>query len=133
MQAKILVVDDQTAVRDMLIDHLEAQGYVVTHALNADEALHGVRRDRPQLVLLDVGLPSVNGLEVLRRLCRDYPTVGVIMITGNPDIALARATLQMGAIDYLFKPFDMDRVTRAVRSGVEVVRELLEKRQPSQV
>ena len=133
MPAKILIVDDQTDVRDMLIDHLAAQGYVVTHALNADEALPSVRRDQPQLVLLDVGLPSVNGLEVLRRICRDYPTVGVIMITGNPDITLARATLQMGAIDYLFKPFDMDRVTRAVRLGVEVVRELLEKRQPSQV
>jgi two-component system nitrogen regulation response regulator NtrX len=133
MPAKILVVDDQTDVRDMLIDHLAAQGYVVTHTLNADEALHSVRRDQPQLVLLDVGLPSVNGLEVLRRICRDYPTVGVIMITGNPDITLARTTLQMGAIDYLFKPFDMDRVTRAVRLGVEVVRELLEKRQPSQV
>lgn len=133
MPAKILVVDDQTDVRDILIDHLAGLGYAVTHALNADEALHGVRRDHPQLVLLDVGLPSMNGLEVLRRLCRDYPSVGVIMITGNPDIALARATLQMGAIDYLFKPFDLDRVTRAVRSGLEVVHELLEKRQPSQV
>lgn len=130
MPARILVVDDQTDVRSMLTDHLEEQGYVVTHAINADETLHSVRRDRPDLVLLDVGLPAMNGLEVLRRVCRDYPGVGVIMITGNPDTALARATLQIGAIDCLFKPFDMDRVTRAIRSGLEVVREP-EKRQPS--
>jgi DNA-binding response OmpR family regulator len=87
-------------------------------AVTAEAALACVRRDRPDLMLLDVALPGMNGLEVLRRVRRDAPTVRIIMVTGLDDEALARSTLQMGAVDSVRVPFDFEHLDRAVRAAV---------------
>jgi len=92
----ILVVDDEREILDMLTDHLEDEGYAVSQAVDGEQALEGVRREPPDLVLLDITMPGVNGLEVLRRLRRDHPRIPVVMITGIEAEALARSTFKMG-------------------------------------
>jgi two-component system response regulator (stage 0 sporulation protein F) len=121
--ARILVVDDNVWVRQLLSDYFAFRDYLVTQASNADEAFDAIGRDRPDLVLLDMGLPGTDGLEVLRRLRREHPEIGVIMITGNKDVALARETYRIGAIDCKFKPLDLDRLGRTVASTLGMIRD----------
>ncbi|MBI3628356.1 MAG: response regulator [Candidatus Rokubacteria bacterium] len=115
---KVLVVDDEREFLDTLADYLEGQGYAVARAAGGDEALACVRRDPPDAVLLDIRMPGVNGLEVLRRLRRDRPAVPVVMLTGVDDEALARSALQIGALDYVRKPFDPDQLNRVVLAAI---------------
>jgi DNA-binding response OmpR family regulator len=115
---KILVVDDEREILDLLTDHLEDEGYAVSQAVDGEQALEGARREPPDLVLLDITIPGVNGLEVLRRLRRDHPKIPVIMITGIEDEALARSTLKMGAFDYVQKPFDPYRLSALVLAAI---------------
>ncbi len=90
-----------------------------TSTSQADEqALAAVHSERPDLILLDLLLPGTNGLQVLRRVRQDDPTVSVIVMTGLEDDGLSAATIQLGAILCLRKPFGLDRLDRAVRSGV---------------
>lgn len=114
----ILIVDDQPELRELLVEHLTTQGYAVQEAWFGEQALARVREARPQLVLLDIALPGINGLEILRRIRRYDPTINIVMMTGNQDVVLARSTIQLGAMDYVFKPFEMDRFDRAVAAGM---------------
>ena len=112
---KILVVDDEQQLALAVKIRLQSKGYKVTNASTADEALAAVRRERPHLVLLDVTIPGAQGLDVLRQIRQHDSGIGVIMITGNRDPALVQATLELGAVNYLVKPFDIDRLDRVVR------------------
>jgi DNA-binding response OmpR family regulator len=114
----ILVVEDEADLRSFIAEHLTAQGFSVKEAWFAEQALASIAEERPQLVLLDIALPGINGLEILRRIRRDDPTINIIMMTGNQDVVLARSTIQLGAMDYVFKPFEMDRFDRAIAAGM---------------
>ena len=116
--ARILLVDDEIEILDVITEHLEREGYAVTRAVDGAEALRKVQNERPDLVLLDIMLPGMNGLEVLRRLRRDHPKIPVIMLTGLNDEALARTTLQMGAVDYVQKPLDPGHLKRVVLAAI---------------
>lgn len=114
----ILVVEDESELRSLLVDHLTTQGHVVKEAWFADQALTSIVSERPRLVLLDIALPGMNGLEILRRIRRYDPSINVVMMTGNQDVVLARSTIQLGAMDYVFKPFELERLDRAVAAGM---------------
>lgn len=116
--AKILLVEDEIEILDAITEYLEREGYAVTRAVDGAEALRRVDNERPDLVLLDVGLPGLSGLEVLRRLREDHPRVPVVMLTGLNDEAQARRTLQMGAVDYVRKPFDLGHLSRVVLAAI---------------
>src|SRR5256886_16400076 len=116
--AKILLVEDEIEVLDAITEYLEREGYAVTRAVDGEEALRRVENERPDLVLLDVRLPRVSGLDVLRRLREDHPRVPVVMLTGLDDEAQARRTLQMGAVDYIRKPFDLGHLNRVVLAAI---------------
>jgi DNA-binding response OmpR family regulator len=122
LRARILVVDEEDWVRDLLCEYLSTQGYSVTQAASADEAFTALRRESPDLVLLDIGLPDIDGLEVLQQIQAQRPGIGVIILTGNQDVVLARAGLQIGAVDCLFKPSGLDRLGSAVALGLERLR-----------
>ena len=107
--AKILVVDDDADVRRVLASILEPVAEVVT-AADGEDALRLLGAERPDLVLLDLTLPGVDGLEVLRRARAARPDLLVVMLTGERDLALARAALDAGARAYFTKPFDPDQV-----------------------
>jgi two-component system response regulator (stage 0 sporulation protein F) len=119
---RILVVDDEKPVLDVLSEYLQSQGYTIHSASGGIEALAAAERERPDLVLLDLRMPGLDGLEVLRRLRQAGPRPLVIMVTANEDLALARETLKSGAFDYVAKPFDfqyLDRVVAAAMAHME--------------
>ncbi|PYN12943.1 MAG: two-component system response regulator [Candidatus Rokuibacteriota bacterium] len=116
--ARILLVEDEIEILDAIAEHLEREGYAVTRAVDGAEALRKVQNERPDLVLLDVGLPGLSGFDVLQRLREDHPRVPVVMLTGLNDEAQARRTLQMGAVDYIRKPFDLGHLNRVVLAAM---------------
>jgi DNA-binding response OmpR family regulator len=114
----ILVVDDEEPVRDVLCEYLESQGFGVEAAPDGETALAALGRHRPDLVLLDVRMPGLDGVEVLRRMRHAAPHVPVIMVTANESVGLAREMLELGAFDYVAKPFDFSYLDRAVSAGL---------------
>lgn len=115
---RMLIVDDEASVRDVLYDYFVERGYTVIAAADGHEALAAFVRERPDVVLLDVRMPGLDGLTVLRRLREADPDVAVIMVTANEDLAVARETLSVGAFDYVAKPFDFDHLSRTVVTAI---------------
>ncbi len=107
MAARVLVVDDDPATVELLQEFLLAKGYEVLTASDGAEALRTVRAERPHLLLLDIMLPKLDGLEVLRQVKAIDPTVGVIMVTGVDEEAIGRQAMALGAFDYIVKPLDL--------------------------
>ncbi|MBI3007500.1 MAG: response regulator [candidate division NC10 bacterium] len=105
--AKVLVVDDEPEAVELLVEFLSSKGYEVLTATSGEEALRRVKEDRPHLVLLDIQMPKMNGLEVLRRIREIDPEMGVIMATGVNEEDVGRKALELGAFDYIVKPLDM--------------------------
>ena len=113
-RGKILVVDDEFNVAQMLAEYLTEQGYQVATAHGGIEALTKIDLERPQVILLDIRMPGMDGVEVLRRI-RSFDTqVGILMISANDDVELAKQTIAMGAFDYTLKPVDFAYLSRAV-------------------
>ena len=106
-KGKVLVVDDEGEVQQVLSHFLEIQGYEVTQAGDGLEALAAVERDRPDVVLLDVAMPGLDGVETHKRLVARHPGLPVIMATANADIPTTTRLLATGAADYVPKPFDL--------------------------
>ena len=110
----ILVVDDEPPVGQLLADFFTPKGYEVICALGGLEGLSKLEKHRPDVILLDVRMPDMDGITVLRRIREVNPWVGVLMMSGNTDTDAAKETLQLGAFDYVLKPFDLDDLDRAV-------------------
>jgi two-component system, response regulator, stage 0 sporulation protein F len=111
---KVLVVDDEPEVQHFLQDFLSLRGYEVVLAATGLDALTALEAQKPDLVLLDVAMPVMDGLETLSRIVALDPVVRVIMITANADISLTSKLLALGAVDYIPKPFDLDYLEQAV-------------------
>jgi two-component system response regulator (stage 0 sporulation protein F) len=115
---KLLVVDDEQSVVEVLSEYFSGQGYTVRTASNGHDALTALAEFRPAVVLLDVRMPGLDGVEVLRRLRAMGTSAAVIMVTANEDVELARETLKLGAFDYVAKPFDFGYLDQAVTMGL---------------
>ncbi len=115
---RILVVDDEENVVEVLSEYFGGQGYTVATASNGEEALRTLPDFRPSVLLLDVRMPGIDGVEVLRRVRAADKSVAVIMVTANEDVELARETLKLGAFDYVAKPFDFSYLDQAVTMGL---------------
>ena len=111
-------MEDEPRVAAMLRDVLVELGYIVTVAGGGAEALQLVPVFAPDVVLLDLLMPEMSGVEVLEHLRRDRPTLPVVIMSGNEDVEVARATLRDGAFDYLGKPFKIDALARVVAAAV---------------
>jgi response regulator RpfG family c-di-GMP phosphodiesterase len=115
----VLIVDDENGVRDLLTRWLEAGGYSVTTAANAEEALGRLEVSPPAVAVCDIRMPGRDGLWLAERIRQSYPETAVIMATGVQDVGPAVQTLRQGVIDYLTKPFGRDRLQEAVTRGLE--------------
>jgi DNA-binding response OmpR family regulator len=111
---RVLVVDDELDARELLQAFLVAKGYAVVTASDGEEALQKVKEERPHLILLDVRLPKLNGLEVLKHVREIDQEVGVIMITAVKEEDTGRQALQLGAFDYITKPLDLKYLERSL-------------------
>jgi DNA-binding response OmpR family regulator len=112
--AKILIVDDQPEVGAVLEEYFAGRGFAVVLAVGGLEALAKIEKDRPAMVLLDVRMPDLDGVEVLRKIREAGPNPPVLMMSGNDDLGVAQRTLALGAVDYVLKPFDFEHIGRVV-------------------
>jgi response regulator RpfG family c-di-GMP phosphodiesterase len=116
---KVLIVDDENGVRDLMSRWLEAGGYSVATASNAEEALGRLEDIAPAVALCDIRMPGHDGLWLAERIRQRCPETAVIMATGVQDVGPAVESLRQGVIDYLTKPFGRDRLRDAVVRGLE--------------
>jgi two-component system, OmpR family, response regulator ResD len=112
---RVLVVDDEPMVREVLARYLEKEGYEVDVAEDGEQALSAYSASRPDVVLLDLMLPRVDGLEVFRRM-RDLSPTAVIMLTAKGEETDRVVGLELGADDYVTKPFSPREVVARVRA-----------------
>ncbi|HJX22155.1 MAG TPA: response regulator, partial [Steroidobacteraceae bacterium] len=119
---RILIVDDNEANRDILDTRLKAHGYVTLQAVDGEEALVATRQHLPDLILLDVMMPKLGGIEVCRRIKGDasLPFTPVILVTAKSDTQDVVAGLDAGADEYLAKPIDQAALVARVRSMLRV-------------
>jgi DNA-binding NtrC family response regulator len=104
--SRILIVDDDRRILQLLGDSLK-QDYAVETAMNAGEALAVIQQRRPDLVLLDVMLPGMSGIHLLKEIKQRDPTIGVVIMTGSGNAALVDQALESGASRFVRKPLDM--------------------------
>jgi len=112
--SKILVVDDEPEVRKLMEHFLTDRGYQVRLAANGREGLAAIDSFAPDVVLLDMHMPEMDGLETLKELAVRAPGLPVIMVTVNEDVQTTSQLLQLGAADYVPKPFNLDYLEQAI-------------------
>jgi two-component system response regulator MprA len=106
--ARVLIADDDSSTRDVLRRFLGEKGFEVATAEDGANALEIIGTFAPDVVLLDIRMPEVDGIECLQRINEDAYDCGVIMISGEADAEVARRALSLGAADFIYKPFDLE-------------------------
>jgi two-component system nitrogen regulation response regulator NtrX len=119
MKPRILVIDDEAAIRDSLRMILEYEHYEFVGASNGPDGLAQVQRDRPDLVLLDIKMPGMDGMEVLRKLRDLDDTLPVVIISGHGTLATAVEAIKAGATDFLDKPLSSERVIVTLHNALK--------------
>ncbi|MCM2356696.1 MAG: sigma-54 dependent transcriptional regulator [Geobacteraceae bacterium] len=118
-KAKILVVDDEHLIRWSLEQNLTKQGYEVLTAGNGEDALKLLREEQPELVLLDIHMPGISGLEVLEKIKEFDEEIIVIMVTAHGGLETAVNAMRKGAYDYINKPFNLDEMAIVIKKALE--------------
>src|SRR6185295_1086587 len=121
-RASILVVDDEAAIRDSLHMILEYEGYRVEEAASGSQALTKVGERAPDAIVLDIKMPEMDGLELLKALRERGYDMPVLMISGHADVATAVEATRRGAFDFFEKPLQRERVLLALRNATEAFR-----------
>ena len=119
MKPRILVIDDESAIRDSLRMILEYEGYEVQGAATGQDGLTMIDRDQPELVLLDIKMAGMDGLEVLQRLKAAHDALPVVMISGHATVSTAVEATKLGAFDFIEKPLSTERVLVTVRNALD--------------
>ena len=113
-RSKILIVDDQAGIRMLLDEVLSHEGYCTFQASNGKIALEIVRSDNPDLVLLDMKIPGMDGLDILKHIKALNSTIKVIMMTAYGELDIMKEAIQLGAAMHFTKPFDIDELILAI-------------------
>ena len=114
----ILVVDDEDSICSFMEEVFASEGYTVSTANDAEKGLQMAEELRPDLVLLDLKMPKMSGVDILRRIKAIDEDMAVVMMTGFGTMDTARAAMRLGAFDYVTKPFDLPHVKRVARSAI---------------
>lgn len=118
-RSKILVVDDERMIRWSIQQALLKEGHSVAAVETGEEAVAQATDDNPDLVLLDITLPGIDGIEVLRRIKAHDPSITVVMVTATEELQTAVEAMRLGAYDYVSKPFDLDRLKVIVQNALD--------------
>ena len=116
--SRILVIDDEQIIRTSCVRTLTPEGYEVIVASNGKEGLELIEKEPFRLVLLDLKMPDMDGIEVLQKIKSSRPETKVIMITGYSTVETAVKTLKLGAFGYLEKPFTPDTLLETVKEAI---------------
>jgi two-component system response regulator (stage 0 sporulation protein F) len=114
MEKKLLIVDDQHGIRILLTELFSAEGYTTFQAANGKLALEIVKRESPNLVLLDMKIPGMDGLDILKHIKSIDPSIKVIMMTAYGELDMIKESTSLGALRHFTKPFDIDELRIAV-------------------
>jgi DNA-binding response OmpR family regulator len=120
---KILVVDDEPEVRTFMEHFLTTRGYEVRVAENGRQGLAALDTFAPDVVLLDMHMPELDGVETLKQLAARAPALPVIMVTVNDDVETTARLLQLGAADYVPKPFNLEYLEQAINIQLSATRD----------
>ena len=115
---RILVVDDEEGLRESF-KLILSDFYALTFASNGVEALDKLRADTPNLVLLDIKMPRLNGLDLLKQIKKSHPKLPVIVVTGYQSVEMAQEALRNGAADYIPKPFESKQILKSVANALK--------------
>lgn len=118
---RILIIDDEKNILTTLGRAIEIEGYQVCTALTGKDGLAEVERFQPDVVLLDLKLPDLSGLDVLQKLQKSPGAPGVVMISAHGSIESAVKATQLGALDFLEKPIDIDRILLTIRNALKII------------
>jgi cyclic di-GMP phosphodiesterase len=124
---RILIVDDEPPIRALLGEFLDQSGYEVSLAANGEDALQQLAVRPFDLVMSDVRMPGMNGLELLTEIVGRYPSVGVIMLTACEDLTLAVNAMRIGALDYILKPFRLNEIAQGLEDALKRKQNMLEQ------
>lgn len=116
MKTKILLVEDEESIRKFVKINLEREGYIIFEAGSGEDGIEITRRERPDIVVLDIMLPGIDGFEVCRTLRSEFPSLGIIMLTAKAEDYDKIMGLQYGTDDYLTKPFNPTELTLRIKS-----------------
>lgn len=119
VDTKILVVDDEPDVVDMILRHLEMEGYDVSGETDPEVALERVQEENIKVLVTDIKMPEMSGVELLKEVKRIDGTIEVVMITGYGGMNLLVSSLSNGANDCIFKPLDIDQLRKALDDSIE--------------
>jgi len=115
-QPSILIVDDELLIRDLLYDFFSSHGWDIATAENGSKAL-GILKDKDiDLVLTDLKMPEMDGMDLTRQMRDDYPDIPVVIMTGFPSVDSAVAALRSRVADYVTKPFNINELYKIVQS-----------------
>lgn len=118
---KFLVVDDEKGVVKELKDLLELRDYKVFSATSGEEALSIVKKEKPNIIILDILMPGMDGIEVLREIKKTHPKIRVIMLTAVEDEGTKKMALSLGASGYLTKPYSFEEVINMSRKIINEI------------
>lgn len=108
MTKKILIIDDEPEICKTVTECLFDAGYAASYALSGPDGLAMIRKDPPSLVLLDIGMPGMDGVEVMRLIREQLPSLPVVILTGSQDAETVRRMMRLGACEYLTKPIHLE-------------------------
>ncbi len=114
MKGKVLIVDDQFGIRILLNEVLHKEGYQTFQAANGVQALEILNTKSPDLVLLDMKIPGMDGIEILKRMKAVEPDIRVIIMTAYGELDMIQEAKDLGALTHFAKPFDIDDIRKAV-------------------
>ncbi len=115
----ILIIDDEPSIRTILQEILKDEGYEVHTAADGFEGLHLLKTTKVELVLLDIWLPRMGGIDVLKEIKKEFSEIEVIVISGHANVDIAVNAIKIGAFDFIEKPLDMDRVLNLTRNALQ--------------
>ncbi|WEZ41302.1 response regulator [Priestia megaterium] len=117
---KILIVDDQYGIRILLTEVLQKEGYTTFQAANGFQAIDITKEQAPDLVLLDMKISGMDGIEILKRLKQHDEAIKVIIMTAYGELGMIQEAKDLGALTHFAKPFDIDEIRKVVREYIPV-------------
>jgi two-component system nitrogen regulation response regulator NtrX len=118
--SRVLIIDDEPSIREILTEILKDEGYDVLDAEDGIKGLALCKTEVIDLILLDVWLPNMGGIDVLAELKKEYPEIEVVVISGHANIDMAVKAVKLGAFDFLEKPLSLEKVTTIIRNALQL-------------